>query len=148
MQYDQSEVPDLNESHFPDHLVTFIMPSRSIDAKKEKIEIATKELIGKTLEEKAHSHMPILHDIQHHIAYELHHTDSYELPSRQKRMGETLAKAWIDYREELRKLSNLKTPQAMIEAWPKRPDGDDVIPRLREALAQSMMFKSHLKAKS
>lgn len=146
MSYDQSETPDLKESHFPDHLVTFIMPIEGheivINAKTQKIDILTHDLIDKAWDEQAHAHTPTIDEIKHFIALELLHTDSYEMPSRQRRMGETLAKAWIDYREILRDLSKLKTPQAMIETWPKRPNGEDAIPLLRKAVAQSILLKS------
>lgn len=146
MTFDHSEVPDLRESHFPDHLITFTMPLEGheiiINAKTQKIDVLTHELIDKEWDEQAHAHIPSVLEIKHYIALELLHTDSYEMPSRQRRMREVLAKAWIDYREILRDLSKLETSQAMIETWPNRPNGENAIPRLREALRQSTLLKS------
>lgn len=146
MSYDHGETPDLRESHFPDHRVTFMMPKEghiiTIDAKKQKIDVITEDLIDKEWDEQAHAHMPTMHEIKHCIALELLHTDSYEFPSRQRRMGEVLAKAWIDYREKLRDLPKMEIPQAMIEAWLKRPNGEDAIPQLREAVERSKMLQS------
>lgn len=119
MAYDQSEVADLRDSRFPDHSVLFLLALVSINAKTQKIDVLTGELIDKADDEQIHAHLPTLHEVQSAIAHELHHTDSYMVPDRP--MADEMRNAWITYRQALRDLSKLPTPTAMVTAWPARP---------------------------
>lgn len=107
-----------------------------------KVDLTNRTLVHKTKDEIAEMFMPSLFDIKSAILEELTLTDIYINPQSDRPITGPFKFDWKPYRQILRDLSKLKTPQAMIEAWPLRPNGDDIIPRLREAVVQSMMLKS------
>lgn len=133
MMVDVHSVPRL-KSHWSDHFVTFVAAEDgcaiTIDAKSQKIDVLTGELIDKAHDEQAHALLPDALAVAHAIAYELQHTDGYAVPDRP--MNDAKRASWKTYRQTLRDLSKLSTPVERVAAWPLRPDGSDAIPALRE----------------
>lgn len=107
-----------------------------------KIDLNNRTLVHKTKDEIAETFIPTLFDMKAAILDELILTDNYVDPRSDRPITGPFKFDWKPYRQILRDLSKLETPKAMIEAWPMRPNGDDAIPRLREALAQSMQLRS------
>lgn len=102
----------------------------SINPKIHKIDLETKTLVEKTYLER----LPTIDDVKNAISNELFITDAFvDIPSDRPRKGDLLLD-WKPYRQILRDLSKLTTSQEMIEAWPMRPNGDDAILHLREAI--------------
>jgi YHS domain-containing protein len=60
---------------------------------------------------------------------ELAATDAYMMPDRP--MTDWAHEEWRAYRQKLRDLGSLSTADAMVAAWPVRPDGRDAIADMR-----------------
>jgi hypothetical protein len=134
ISWDNSNGAQSATSHFSGHVVAsvkFVGQHSDIDPRKHKIDVSSRPLrvVDKTPAEKAVALLPTLHEVKCVIARDLEATDSYAVSDRP--MSEELRSAWHTYRQSLRDLSKLPGPVAMVEAWPIRPDGADVIEGLR-----------------
>lgn len=144
---------DRSNSHLTECIVLILEYEESSfeEISPQTHKIINHTLVHKTKSEIADAFIPTLFEVKAAILEELILTDNYINPPTDRPITGPFKFDWKPYRKTLRDLSKLKTSLAMIEAWPKRPnkdddtipiDGDDAIPRLREAVAQSMILKS------
>lgn len=90
------------------------------DPKKQKIDIENGVLVDKTADEQAAALLPTLPEIRVWIYQELQYSDQFTVSDRP--LSKEQRESWITYRQTLRDLSKLSTPQDMVKAWPSRPD--------------------------
>lgn len=123
---------DGSEPYLPGHAVIDV-GKREIDHKLHKVDPATRQVVAKTrVDLVAMFNVEIVRAVER----ELDFTDQFiDPPSDRPRKG-PFAFDWGPYREEVRRLSKLKSVAAMIEAWPPRPGPDkvDAVRLLRERI--------------
>lgn len=119
-----------SDPYLPGHAVIEI-EKRDIDHKIHKVDPATRQVVDKTRDDlEAMFSIEIVRAVER----ELDFTDQFaDPPSDRPRKG-PFAFDWGPYREELRRLSKLKSVATMIAAWPLRPSGIDAVKSLRERI--------------
>ncbi len=107
--------------------IPFFVP----DSNLHKIDPTTKGLVNKTNQERKDASRPqITRDLVNGlIASALQASDAYMVADRP--ISEVLRALWTVYRQTLRDLSKLSSPEEMINAWPLAPNGEDQVARLR-----------------
>ena len=110
---------DSDESHFLDHdIVRFADDAMIIDPRRDKIDVASLAVVSLSVDEMLED---MQRDVTNAIAAELDLTDRYKEPDRP--LTEQHREAWKSYRQALCELNG--DAEAMIAAWPFRPDGSD-----------------------
>lgn len=100
----------------PEYGLTVFDEWHDLDPTKHKINVATGNIVKRSKTERAASRLPI---IKAAIANELAATDQYAVADRP--LSDAEREAWRTYRQALRDLTG--SADAMIKAWPRRPDG-------------------------
>jgi hypothetical protein len=72
---------------------------------------------------------------------ELGRTDQCVIVPPDRPDGHAAAAPWIPYRQALRELGHHGRVEDIIAAWPPRPDGSDMIARIRAALSSQTTGK-------
>lgn len=104
------------------------------DAKTQKIDLETKELVGKTDDEKRRASLPTDLEVKQAILVALRDSDHMFLVDR-KDIPKQQLDDWAAYRMALRDLSkNNATVDQMIASWPVAPDGTDRILEMRKRI--------------
>ena len=121
---------DSEASHFPDHdIVRFDDEAVVIDPRRHKIDVASLAVVEQTRAEMIDA---MRLDVTNAIAAELAATDGYMVPDRP--LTEQQRDAWTAYRQALRDLRG--DAEAMVSAWPFRPDGTDAAANLYARLQE------------
>ena len=104
------------------------------DHKKQKIDLASLQIVDMTPQEMAAANAPTREEVRALVSTELSDSDLYFSVSDYP-MSDAMKADWLDYRRQLRDLSkNYSTPSEMVLNWPPRPDGIDAAQSLRERL--------------
>ena len=104
-----------------------------VGGKTHRVDTVKRKIVSKTKKERAAAQAPSLFAVKQVIFSELQHSDVTQIADYP--IGTELRAQWASYRQALRDLSkHHATAQAMLDAWPTRPDDADVAAQYRALL--------------